>query len=83
MYGCVFCLRVCLCSTCMFDALVGQKGMSDLLGLELLMVVKLYRCWESNPGPLQEQPVSLVTETSLQIHPQILSPPMTENLIFV
>ena len=32
-----------------------------------------YGCWEPNPGPLQEQPVVLITESSFQ--------PLSERLL--
>jgi hypothetical protein len=35
-------------------------------GAEVHMAVS-YLCWESNPGPLKEQPVLLTTEPSLQL----------------
>lgn len=38
-----------------------------LLELELQMVVNYHECWESNPGPLQEQRVLSVTELLLQL----------------
>ena len=36
------------------------------LGLELQMLVSAIRCWELNPGPLEEQQVLLTNEPSLQ-----------------
>lgn len=63
----VFCLQVCLCTTCTSDVHTGQKRVSDpsrpgvTEGCELPC-----GCWELNPGPLQEQPVLLATEPSLQ-----------------
>jgi hypothetical protein len=50
-----FCLHVCLCAG------VGSPttGVAD-------SCEPPYECWESIPGPLQEQPVLLTTEPSLQ-----------------
>lgn len=33
--------------------------------------VELFGCWDLNPGPLEEQPMVLTSETSLQPHPQM------------
>lgn len=41
-------------------------GLSDPLGLELQKFEAACECWESNPGPLQEQLVLLTAELSLQ-----------------
>ena len=53
------CLHVYLCTVYMPGAFRGQKRASDPLELELTVVVSHYGCWESNPDPLQEQPVFL------------------------
>jgi hypothetical protein len=56
---------MCLCSTCCAPCLrrseegVGSSG-AEFTG-ELL-----YGCWESNLGPLEEQPVHLLPESSPQ-----------------
>lgn len=55
----VFCLHICLGTTCMLGAHGGQKRAAYPLGLELEMVVLPRGCWESNPCPLGEQPVLL------------------------
>lgn len=50
----IFCLYVCMCTVCMFSAYRNQKRVSDALEL-----------WVLGVG-LEEQPVLLTTEPSLQ-----------------
>lgn len=57
----MFCLCFCLEYHVHAWCPGGQKRVSDPLGLELPSV-----CWELNPGPVEEQPVLLTTEPSLQ-----------------
>ena len=38
----MFCLYVCLCTLCVPDACGGQKKVSDLLDLELQMIVSCH-----------------------------------------
>ena len=59
----MFILHVCLCTTCMLDASRDQKRVLDPLQLELLPVGG----WDLNLGSLEEQPVPLTTEPSLQL----------------
>ena len=51
----VFCLHVCLCE----DVRYPGTGVTDSCELPC-------GCWELNPGALEEQPVILATELSLQ-----------------
>jgi hypothetical protein len=51
----VFCLHVCQCEG------IRSSGI-ELDGCELSCIF-----WELNPGPLEEQPVSLTAEPSLQL----------------
>ena len=44
----------------------GQKRESDPLGLNLQNFDLLCGYWELNPGPLDEQPMFLTAEPSLQ-----------------
>lgn len=55
--GISICLYVCVPHA--FSAYRGQKKVLVADGCELSL-----RCWESNPGPLQEQPVHLTMEPS-------------------
>lgn len=61
----------------------GQKMALDPLELELHTdsCEQQYGCWKLNPGPLEEQPVFLTTEPSLQI--PIPPPPLPPLLILV
>jgi hypothetical protein len=54
-----------MCTVCMLRALKVQKTVLALL--ERDSCDPLYGCWELNPGPLEEQAVLLVTQTSLQL----------------
>ena len=56
-----FCLHVYLCEG------FGSSGMGVTDSCELP-----YGCWELNPGPLEEQPVLLTNEPSLQPQNQLL-----------
>lgn len=69
----MFCLYICLCAVCL-PACGGQKRALDVMGLELLTgdCELQCRCEEPNPGPLQEQPLILASETSLK-------PPRSED----
>ena len=49
----------------MFGTHEGQKSTSDPLDLQLQIIVN---CWELNLDPLEEQPVLLTVEPSLQPH---------------
>jgi hypothetical protein len=51
---------------CVPSALRGQKKVSDPLGLELDSCMTPRRCWELNLGLLEQQPVRLSSELSLQ-----------------
>lgn len=45
----------------------ARRGCLIPLGLELQMMTKQpYRCWESRWGPLEEQPMILITEPPLE-----------------
>ena len=60
------CQRVCLSTTLMQcwqrpDERVGSPGTGAINGYGLSCV-----CWESNPGPLEDQSVLLPAEPSLQ-----------------
>jgi hypothetical protein len=55
LHALVFCLRVCLCKG------VGSPGTGVIDGCE-----QPYGYWDLNPGPLEEQPVLLTAEPSLQ-----------------
>ncbi|KAL6035681.1 hypothetical protein STEG23_021032 [Scotinomys teguina] len=59
-------LHIRLCASCVPGAHGDQKRASDPPEPELQMGVSLHGCWESNPGPLEEQPVLVTSETSLQ-----------------
>ena len=64
VYGCFACM--CLCTMCMQ---YPQRPEEDIRshGTEVKDNCQLpCGCWELNPGPLQEQPVLLTTEPSLQ-----------------
>lgn len=68
IYLCIwtFCLHVCLRITTRITRVQrGQKWALDSLGLQLQAVqlnALIRRCWDSNPGPLEDQPVLLPTE---------------------
>lgn len=52
------CLLVYICE--------GQEAVLDSSGMELHTAASIkYRCWEQNPGPLQEWQVLLTTEPSI------------------
>jgi hypothetical protein len=51
----------------------GQKRVSDLLKRELETVMSCHGCWESNPGPLEEQEVLLTAEPCLRLPCEMLS----------
>ena len=60
---------MCMYFVCMYvhhmcaRACRDQKRALGILELELQVVVScLVGCWESNPGPLEEQPVLLITK---------------------
>lgn len=75
LYVLVFCLPVCLCTTCMHDARGGQKRASNSLGLGcgITNVCKLpFGPWELTPGSLEEQPVRLSAKPTLQNSPLCL-----------
>lgn len=48
----VFCLYVCLCTTCVPDALGDQMRVLDPLNLDSCEPPR--GCWEPNPDPLQD-----------------------------
>lgn len=50
----VFCLHICVGTTCTLGACGGQRRVSDSLELEVWMLVVSYpcECWESKPSPL-------------------------------
>ena len=59
----LFCLYVCLCTTCMSEAKEASKFIRSL-GTRITDGCELpYGCWELNLGPLEEQPVLLTTVT--------------------
>ena len=59
----VFCLHVCVCTVCpqRSDESIRFPGTGVTDSCELPC-----GCWESNPGPLQEQSVRVTTENSLK-----------------
>lgn len=65
LYIWVFCLWVCLYSTCVSVSRVQIK-VSDPLELESKSYEPPCRCWELHPSPLKEQPVFWTTEPSVQ-----------------
>jgi hypothetical protein len=70
----VFCLHTCIC-----------EGVGPL-ELELQTVVSCHvGCWESNKGPLGEQPVLLTSEPSLQFSALFLKTLLfiLKNVLFV
>ena len=64
MYVCVY---VCMYTTCMFGAHGSQKRVSDLLEVELQIVVSHQGCREPKLCSLEEQQVLFIAEPSL--HP--------------
>lgn len=60
---------VCLCTTCMSGAHVGQKrvldSLLDSLELEYTQLLATSGCWELNLGHLKEQTMFLTAEPSL------------------
>ena len=56
----VFCLHVCLCKGVQSHG----TGATDSCKLPC-------GCWDLNPGPLEEQPVLLTTEPSLQLQKEL------------
>jgi hypothetical protein len=54
----VFCLHICLCESVRFPR-GGDRGTCELP----------HGCWELNLGPLEEQPVLLTAESSVQFTP--------------
>ena len=64
-YVWAFCLHACLCITSTSDAYWSEDA-SGPLELEL-QTQSPYRCWELNPGPLEEQPLFLTVEPSRQL----------------
>lgn len=58
----VFCIHVCLYTICIPGAHGGQKGTGVRDGYELPC-----GCCDSNSGPLEEHPVPLTAEPSLQL----------------
>jgi hypothetical protein len=67
----VNCLHICLCTTCVPGAPGDQKQALDALELDLQF--QPYKCYQSNQGPLKEQPVLLPAEPSLQILKALLN----------
>jgi hypothetical protein len=63
----VFCLHACLCSICMPGTLGGKKRELETLEVELDDCEPSRGCWELNLGSLEEKPVLLIAEPSLQI----------------
>ena len=61
--GCSAFLYICV-PTCMSDAHGGQKGVLYLWSHSCEMPCG---CWESNPGPLDEQAVLFIYESSLRM----------------
>jgi hypothetical protein len=57
------CMYVCVCSICIYACMTEEdvRFHSIVDGCELLC-----SCWELNPGPLEEHPVLLTAELSLQ-----------------
>lgn len=60
---CMQCPHVCVC-TCGVHR--GQNRELDPLELELYICQSPCRYWELNPSPLEEQPILLTAEPSLQ-----------------
>lgn len=56
----------CLHTTCVPGAWRGQKRTLDWMELELAQLWVVRQILRIKPGPLQEQPVLLTTEPSLQ-----------------
>lgn len=57
-FYCVFCLHVCICTTCVPGASSGQKRVSDPVELELQMLVSYHvGSGKQNLGPLYKQQV--------------------------
>ena len=62
----VFCLHICLCLTRPEE---GIKSIFNCRGIVATDGCELpCGCWQLDLGPLQEQPVLLTTESSLQPH---------------
>lgn len=51
---------------CMSAATVGHKKASEVMDLELLQERSTMLCWRLNLGSLEEQPLLLYHESSLQ-----------------
>lgn len=62
----VFCLRACICTTCIPDAHEDQKRVLNSLVPELQMVITCNEFKEQNQGPLEEEQVLSATEPSFQ-----------------
>lgn len=60
------CLHVYMCTACMLGISGGRRRALDPLGLELQMVVNHRVGARTSPGPLEEQPVLLFAEPSVQ-----------------
>lgn len=55
----VFCLHVCLCTTCVPGDLEGQKGAPDSPGIGVPDGYKPPSgCWETNPQPQEKRQCS-------------------------
>ena len=62
-----FCLHECLCTVCVQHLQWPEEG-AESPRIEVTGYWELpCRNWESNPGPLEEQPVLLTTELLLQL----------------
>lgn len=55
-----------VCIICVPGTHKSQKKVSDLLELETADCKLPVRCWESNPGPVEEEPVLFTAVPSLQ-----------------
>lgn len=55
-----------VCIICVPGTHKSQKKVSDLLELETADCKLPVRCWESNPGPVEEEPVLFTAGPSLQ-----------------
>ena len=69
VYGCFACMHVCV--PCAFSAHRSGKRASDTLGMKSDNCELSCGYWELNLGPLNNQPVLLVTEPSLQSCPAL------------
>ena len=73
IFVCVFCLNVRLCTMCVPCPWSPEEGVKFLGTGVKDGCEPLCGCWEWDLGPLEEQPVLLTTEPSLQFLEAILS----------